>query len=299
MDTFKKSVSQKLRMAGKDYSREGWYFVTLSANYHHHIFGKVVSCHGRSEPEMAGNELGKLAEQCWKEIPAHFKHVKLGAWQLMPNHFHGVIGLTEANTDSLGTIINMYKGSVTRIWRSMDVSRHGESVWQPNYWDVICFDQEELSTKEAYIRENPIRWLLKSIPRGVIKKSQYRGNIELLKARPMRALRVSRRATEEEIEKIQADVLTSDAVIVSTFFSPGERTLLAHLLERESTRIIWIMPMGMTQQIPRKWSTAMIAGRALWVSAFPPEMTEATRESCTGCNAWAQKLASQTKKEIL
>ena len=37
----KRSMSQKLRMDGRDYSRPGWYFVTLGADYHKMLFGAV------------------------------------------------------------------------------------------------------------------------------------------------------------------------------------------------------------------------------------------------------------------
>jgi len=40
---FKKSMSQKLRMDGRDYSRPGWCFVTLGADYHKHLFGSVIN----------------------------------------------------------------------------------------------------------------------------------------------------------------------------------------------------------------------------------------------------------------
>lgn len=116
---FKKSMSQKLRMDGRDYSRPGWYFVTL------------------------------------------------------------------------GEVINMFKGSVTREWRRAEGSRHGEKepVWAPNYYDVICFDAAELATRERYIRANPRRWALKGVPQGIIKKSRF-GSVYLW--RPVLACPIQR-----------------------------------------------------------------------------------------------------------
>jgi hypothetical protein len=37
-----KSMSQKLRMDGRDYSTPGWYFLTLGADFHNQLVGKVV-----------------------------------------------------------------------------------------------------------------------------------------------------------------------------------------------------------------------------------------------------------------
>lgn len=37
------------------------------------------------------NETGKIADDCWSGIPAHFEKVELGEFQIMPNHVHGII----------------------------------------------------------------------------------------------------------------------------------------------------------------------------------------------------------------
>lgn len=67
----KQSMSKKLRMDGCDYARPGWYFVTLGADYHRHYFGRVEG--GTMRP----NELGRLVERCWSEIPQHYGHIEL------------------------------------------------------------------------------------------------------------------------------------------------------------------------------------------------------------------------------
>jgi len=171
-------------------------------------------------------------------------------------------------------------------------------IFQENYYDVICFDEQELAIKEAYIKANPQRLALKSIPRGIIKESKYIGNVQLLNVSPKRALRVSRKATEEEIGRAKISFGCSwQGVTVSTFFSPGERAVLDSLLSYEHSRLIWIMPMGMPAQIPVKWSKALLEQRALWLSAYPDEMAEATRESCMQCNEWARLL--ERPKNIL
>jgi putative transposase len=230
-------MSQKLRMDGRDYSRPGWYFVTLGADDHKHLFGAIAGC------EMRANALGRLVERCWAEIPAHYAHIELGAWQLMPNHFHGLVRITHAGGKGLGEVMNVFKGAVTREWRRQgaaapsEVSRYSEKeraqakVWAPNYYDVICFDAEELDVRERYIRANPKRWALRDVPQGAVRKSRYRGNVALLKhPGPRRALRVSRRATDAQVAALQAELAAFDGLVCSTFFSPGERACRDALL---------------------------------------------------------------------
>jgi len=40
---------------------------------------------------MKLSDIGKMAEKYWMEIPVHFRFVQLGAFVVMPNHFHGII----------------------------------------------------------------------------------------------------------------------------------------------------------------------------------------------------------------
>ncbi len=291
----KKSMSQKLRMDGRDYSRPGWYFVTLGADYHKHVFGVIQGC------EMLPNALGRLVERCWAEIPRHYGHIKLGAWQLMPNHFHGLARITQAGGKALGEVMNVFKGAVTREWRKQGAcaspvdSRYSEKeraqakVWAPNYYDVICFNAEELGVRERYIRANPKRWALRDVPQGVVHKSRYRGNVALLKhPGPRRALRVSRRATDAQVAAIQEELATFDGLVCSTFFSPGERACL-DALPAARARIVWVLPMAMPDAIPVKWTDAFLDGRALWLSAFPDDLADATRASCEQANRWVRQ----------
>ena len=293
---FKKSMSQKLRMDGRDYSRPGWYFVTLGADYHKMLFGSVRGV------EMVPNALGELVNRCWAEIPKHYGHIELGDFQLMPNHFHGIVRISRSGGAGLGEVLNMFKGSVTRLWRKQGAgSRHGEKergvkaqVWAPNYWDVICFEPEQLEVREKYVRANPRRWALKGVQQGRVKQSRFRGNRELLEVGSRRALRVSRRASEAEIATLQEELSSFDGVVCSTFFSPGERACLKSLLGG-SARVVWVQPMAMPEHIPGAWTDAFLEGRALWLSAFADDLEDATRESCLQANRWVETFCKATR----
>jgi len=286
----KKSISQKLRMDGRDYARPGWYFVTLGADYHRHFFGEI---HGA---EMHPNALGQLVERCWQEIPGHYPHIALGAWQVMPTHFHGIVHVRHHADKALGEVINMFKGSVTRLWRKSGatlpvISRHGgkgpepAKVWAPNYYDVICFDEQELQVREAYVRANPRRWALRDVPCGELRAGvRYKGNKDILRAAaPRQALRVSRRATEREIAAMCRKLEAFGGIVCSTFFSPGERACLQTVQQGEA-RIVWVLPTAMPAHIPVSWSDAFLQKRALWISTFPDDLQTGTRESCQLAN---------------
>lgn len=59
---------QSHRLQYYDYSREGIYFITICTRNRQCLFGKV------SEGSMMLNDIGKVAEKCWNDIPKHFPH---------------------------------------------------------------------------------------------------------------------------------------------------------------------------------------------------------------------------------
>jgi REP element-mobilizing transposase RayT len=82
---------KSIRLKGYDYARAGLYFITICCHERERLFGEVVN--GRMELNAAG----KTADECWKEIPAHFPHVILHEHIIMPNHVHGIIELQNIN----------------------------------------------------------------------------------------------------------------------------------------------------------------------------------------------------------
>jgi REP element-mobilizing transposase RayT len=48
------------------------------------LFGDVVN------GKMVLNVAGKIANECWLEIPEHFPNVILHEYIVMPNHIHGI-----------------------------------------------------------------------------------------------------------------------------------------------------------------------------------------------------------------
>lgn len=82
---------RSIRLDGYDYSHEGTYYLTICSYDKKCLFGKI---HGG---EMILNGIGKVANECWLEIPKHYPHVKLYEYIIMPNHVHGIIGISIHN----------------------------------------------------------------------------------------------------------------------------------------------------------------------------------------------------------
>jgi putative transposase len=171
------------RLSGHDYSGKAKYFVTIEAFQMKEYFGKIVqTCQGTS-PNEDGSQIketrlgasvllstiGQIAFDNWNAIPKHFPFVELDAFQIMPNHIHGILFFNtptknqywpnrfETTKGSLGTVLNLYKGSITKFANLHNI----EFKWHPRYHDIIIRDPKALDNIRNYIISNPKKWLEK------------------------------------------------------------------------------------------------------------------------------------------
>jgi REP element-mobilizing transposase RayT len=80
--------SDTLRLDEWDYRRSAWYFVTICTQDRMPYFGRVRN------GVVGLSPAGCVAAQEWWRTPEVRPYVRLGAWIVMPNHVHGLIGIT-------------------------------------------------------------------------------------------------------------------------------------------------------------------------------------------------------------
>ncbi len=80
---------RSVRLAGYDYAQTGAYFITVCTHRHRCIFGRI----GNGRTHLNGS--GRIVEREWRRIERVRENVRLGAYVIMPNHFHGVVFIAE------------------------------------------------------------------------------------------------------------------------------------------------------------------------------------------------------------
>jgi REP element-mobilizing transposase RayT len=170
-----------LRLQEYDYTREGAYFVTVCLKDRTCLFGDIL------DGKMILNDAGLTVEKCWNDIPAHFPHIELDEFVVMPNHVHGIIVINcrgesrirpgdchEPNSGdhkdrpygttagSVGRIIQAFKSRITHEYvmgvRQQRWTPFNGKLWQRNYYEHIIRDDASLNLIRQYIMENPLRW---------------------------------------------------------------------------------------------------------------------------------------------
>jgi len=81
---------RSIRLKGYDYSQAGLYFITICCENKVHRFGKIEN------DEMVLNENGTIANNEWYKLLIRYPNFELDAFQIMPNHLHGIISLKNA-----------------------------------------------------------------------------------------------------------------------------------------------------------------------------------------------------------
>ncbi|MDO9081526.1 MAG: transposase [Desulfuromonadales bacterium] len=158
---------RSIRLQRYDYSSAGAYFVTICTQNRECLFGEM------EDGAMRLNDAGKVAEQCWQEIPGHFPQVELDEFVVMPNHVHGILVIGESGvaagkrpagtSRTIGSVVRGFKIGVTK-WMRQAHPIH--AVWQRNYWEHIIREEVELEQIREYIRNNPVRWELDQLYPG-------------------------------------------------------------------------------------------------------------------------------------
>ncbi len=89
----KKYRVESARLKHWNYTNAGMYFVTICTEDKIHHFSEII------DNNNVLNKLGKIAEKCWEDIPNHFPFVELDKFVIIPNHVHGIIGISKSNND--------------------------------------------------------------------------------------------------------------------------------------------------------------------------------------------------------
>jgi putative transposase len=160
MDTQKtlpKRRRNSLRLSGHDYSQPGDYFVTVCT------FQRIEWLSSIDHARLHLSREGDVVQRCWETLPRHYSHVQVRAFVAMPNHFHGILTLSERTNNQprhgLSEIVRWLKGMSTQhLNREYRIA--GEHWWQRGFYDEIIRHPRQYAVLHQYVLENPLRWEL-------------------------------------------------------------------------------------------------------------------------------------------
>jgi len=153
-------VRKRIRLEGYDYSRPGYYFITICTKNRHCLFGNIIG------DQMRLNDYGSIAENELLKISSRYSGVEIDNHVIMPNHVHMIIVIKPTErinafpTADIPNIVGKYKAGVTRIVGNAFMRSVGmrSEIWQSRFHDHIIRSEEEYKKIWQYINDNPAKW---------------------------------------------------------------------------------------------------------------------------------------------
>lgn len=147
-----------LRYPGYDYSQPGGVFVTLITHDRQELFAVDDGS------QIILTAAGRALEMRWLEITTRFPDVLTDDFVVMPDHVHGILWMSAADTDSPASasdVVRWFKSAVVEDYRigvrdSGWPAYHGH-LWQRSFHDHIIRGERDLANIRKYIDANPYR----------------------------------------------------------------------------------------------------------------------------------------------
>jgi len=154
------------RLKGFDYSRNGFYFITICTHNHQWLFGDVVNVpvDNSNMPQIILSDAGKIVLDCWYDLPNHYPNIFLDEFVVMPDHVHGIIKIENQPNikmkHGLSEFIRAFKSFSSRRINELRKTKKPD-IWQQRFHDHIIRSNRELKRIRLYIKKNPIEFIKK------------------------------------------------------------------------------------------------------------------------------------------
>ena len=159
------------RLKNRDYSKNGYYFVTFCTRFFIRWFGQI------EDDEMVLNQYGKIVEKQIKWMEINFQYVRIDEFIIMPNHVHLILVIFNPNArlcrDNPRVVPTQQEYIYNRRYNliskticalkttsSKKIHENDQNIfkWQRSFYDRIIRNHDELNKIRNYIKTNPANW---------------------------------------------------------------------------------------------------------------------------------------------
>ena len=117
----------------------------------------------RAKVELSA--LGEAVVNCWRAIEKFYPKVKVLDCQVMPDHFHGLLFVTEPLDCHLGQVVKGFKLGCNKAARVMSTAilSPGAGLFAEGFVDTILWRAGQLKAEREYLADNPFRLAVKTL----------------------------------------------------------------------------------------------------------------------------------------
>ena len=160
---------ESARASWHDYDG-GSYFITICTKDRDHYFGEIV------DGEIVLSDIGKFADEQFKNVSSHYPYAEIPLWTIMPNHLHAIVVIDGNKTKYDRRVVETWRAASLQDianlqgWLSVVIGGLKSSItrfanengfpfsWQPRFHDHIVRDTPEMNRMADYIKNNVANW---------------------------------------------------------------------------------------------------------------------------------------------
>jgi len=322
-----KKPSMLRRRVGHDYQSRHIYLITMTVEGRHPLLGTLVGDADAPDdspdaPRLEPSPLGLEVQRCWYSIHDHYPELEVMALQLMPDHLHGILFVTQQMQQHIGMVLKGFKAGCNKAYRTLyaatalqqpafsgkDDRSHG-FLFSRNYNDHILEGAGELKRWYQYLHDNPRRLAIRRkhpdyfrVCFGITIEGQTYaaiGNRFLLDSPAKVQVQCSRSFSDDQVAATVERMLAKarhGAVLVSPAISKGEQAVMRAALDARLP-LIFLTPWGFNEfsKPGHQYFAACAEGRFLILAPWPHENQRIplTRNMCLALNAMAATICKQ------
>ncbi len=156
-----KPERKQIRLPEYDYSRPGYYFVTICTHNRQPLFTPFVGAHLCVRPPAGNCFLVKWLYELEQKYPG----VEIDSYAVMPDHVHFILTVTGAHIGApLQEMIKWFKTQTTNAYiRQVQqgmLPPYEKHVWQRGYYEHVIRNDHDLAETRQYIQNNPLKGTL-------------------------------------------------------------------------------------------------------------------------------------------
>ncbi len=147
------------RLRSYDYSRSGYYFITICSHNRRELFSHIVG-QGLAPAAVHLSPYGKIAERELLNSEKRYNNIKIDKYVIMPNHIHAIViienNISETSAPpTLSDVVCSFKSITSHLCKKEGLT---EKIFQTSFHDHIIRGEKDYEKIWTYIDGNPSEW---------------------------------------------------------------------------------------------------------------------------------------------
>ena len=151
-------VRKPTRLKDYDYSRGGYYFITICTHKRKNILSDIVGDGVYDIPKTTLSHCGEIVEKYIQKMNYQYDNVCIDKYVIMPNHIHLILVVNNNGMSRAPSPTNAIIPKFVSLFKRYCNREYDENIFQRSFHDHIIRDENDYIRICEYIENNPLKW---------------------------------------------------------------------------------------------------------------------------------------------